>query len=86
MASLSSMPFPQHDPLAHKRLFHSLIFGHAWEYFRTTHALAPFSLAPTSFDTTLALTTLHPDSNGYFSPFLEEYEPGQGYELFFNYN
>jgi hypothetical protein len=75
------MPFPQHDPLVHKHLFHSLIFGHARKYFKATRALAPFSPAPTSFDTTLALTALHPNSNGYFSPFLEKYEPNQNFEL-----
>jgi hypothetical protein len=71
MASLSSMPFPQHDPLAYKCFFCSLIFGHAWEYFTATRALTPFPPASTSFDTTLVLTTIHLDSNGYFLHFLE---------------
>jgi hypothetical protein len=62
-------------------LFHSVTFGRAREYFRATHALAPFSPARTSFNTTLALTTLHPESNGYFPLFLKDYEPNQDFKL-----
>jgi hypothetical protein len=51
-ASLSSMPLAQHDPPIHKCLFRNLVFEHVGEYFQVTHILAPFFLAPTSFDTT----------------------------------
>jgi len=77
----NSIPFPQYDPPTHKHLLHSLNFGYAKEYSWAVHTLAPFSLAPTSFNTTSALTTLHPKSNGYFSLFLENYEPNQDHEL-----
>jgi hypothetical protein len=43
--------------------------------------LAPFSLTPTFSDTTSALTALHLESNGYFSFFLEDYEPNQDLKL-----
>jgi hypothetical protein len=76
------MPFPQHDPPSHKCLFHSLVFGCAGKfYFKATYALAPFSLAPTSFDTTLTLITLHLESNGYFPLFLKDYKPNQNLEI-----
>jgi hypothetical protein len=39
--------------------------------------LALVSFAPTSFDTTLAFTTLHPRSNSYFLFFLKNYELDQ---------
>ncbi len=71
VANSNSMPLPQHDPPTHKHLFHSLILEHATKYFRIVHALALFFLTPTSFNTTLALTALHPKSNGYFPLFLE---------------
>jgi hypothetical protein len=67
------MPLPQHDPLAHKHFFHSLVFRCVGKHFRAICTLAPFSLTPTSFDTTSILTMLHPDSYGYF--FLKDYEP-----------
>jgi hypothetical protein len=38
-----------------------------------------------SFTTTSALTALHPESNGYFSFFLEDYELNQDLELSFDY-
>ncbi len=60
LVSLSSIPFPQHDLPIHKRPFRNLAIGHAAEYFRAARVLAPFSLTPTSSNTTSALTTLHP--------------------------
>jgi hypothetical protein len=51
------------------------------EHSRATHALAPFSLAPMSFDTTLALTALHLDLDGYILFILKDYEPDQDFEL-----
>jgi hypothetical protein len=45
------------------------------------HALAPFFLVPTSSNTTSTFTALHPELNGYFSLFLEDYEPNQDLEL-----
>jgi hypothetical protein len=75
------MPHAQHDPLIHKRLFHNLVFRHAEEYSRTTSVLASFSLASTSFDTTLTFIVLHPKSNSFFLFFLEDYEPNQDLEL-----
>jgi hypothetical protein len=77
------MPFPQHDPLTYKCFLHNIIVGCVGEYSITTHTLAPFSFAPTSPDTTLALTTLQPKSNGYFLFFLKDYELDQNIELFF---
>jgi hypothetical protein len=74
-ASSSSIPFPQHDPLTHKRLLYNLTLGRAGEYFLPTCVLAPFFPTPISSNTTLAFTTLHPESNGYFSLFFENYEP-----------
>jgi hypothetical protein len=75
------MPFPQHDPLAHKHLFHNLLFECVGEYFRATYTLALFPLTPMSSDTTLVLTTLHPKLDGYFSLFLEVYELDQDLDL-----
>jgi hypothetical protein len=74
-ASLNSIFFSQHDLPTHKCLLRSLALGYVWEYFRTTCTLALFSLASTFFDTTSTLITLHPETNGYFSFFLEDYEP-----------
>ncbi len=51
------------------------------EHFRTTHALAPFSPTPTSFDTTSVITALHPDLNGCFLLIFKDYEPDQDFEL-----
>jgi hypothetical protein len=65
------VPFPQHDLPVHKRL----LFGHVGEYFNVTCTLAPFPFAPMSFDTTLVLTALHLESNGYLSLFLKENKP-----------
>jgi len=67
-----SMPFPQHDPLTHKCLFHSLALGRVREYFRAAHVLAPFFLAPTSSITTLVLIAPHPKSDGYFPLFFKK--------------
>jgi hypothetical protein len=68
----------------HKRLLRSLTFGRAREYFWVVYVLAPFSPTPTSFDNTLALSTLHFKSNAYFPFFLKDYEPDQ--DLKFSYN
>jgi len=76
--------FPQHDLLTHKCLLCSLALVCAREYSWTIHALAPFFPTPTSFDTTSTLTTLHPESNGYFSLFLQDYKPDQDLKLFSN--
>jgi hypothetical protein len=75
LTSSNSIPFPQHDPSTHKRLFHNLTLRHVREYFRVTYVLAPLFFAPTSSHTTLALTTLHLELNGYFSLFFEGYKP-----------
>ncbi len=60
------MPLAQRDPPIHKHIFHNLILGCARKYFQTTHILAPFFPTPVSFDTILALTTLHFESNNFF--------------------
>jgi hypothetical protein len=78
------MPFPQHDPLTHKCLLRNLIFGCAREYFKTTHALEPFSFAPMSFNTISTLTALHLKSNGYFPFFSKDYEQDKNLEFFSN--
>jgi hypothetical protein len=70
-------PFPQHDPLTHKRLFHNLILGGAGEYSQTIRTLTPFSPTPTSSNTTSTFIALHLKSNGYFSFYLKNYEPDQ---------
>jgi hypothetical protein len=62
----------------------SSIIKCAKKYSRTTRALALFPPTPTSSDTTSALTTLHLESDGYFLFFLEDYEPNQNFELFFD--
>ncbi len=84
LTSSSSIPFPQHDLLTHKNLFYSLTLGHAREYSQATCALAPFSPALTSSDTTSTLTTLHPKANGYFPFFLENYKLNQKFKLSFD--
>jgi hypothetical protein len=69
------MPPPQHNPLIHKkRLLHNLTFKRVGEYFGTTHALTPLSLVPTSFETTLVLSILHPQSNDFLPLLLEDFE------------
>jgi hypothetical protein len=83
LASLNSIPFPQHDLPIHKHLLRSLTFGHVEEYFQAIRVMAPFFPAPISFNTTSTLTTLHPKSNGYFHFFLEDYEPNQDLKFFF---
>jgi len=77
------MPLPHHDPQGHKHLCYSLIFRRVGEYFRTTCTFAPFSFTPMSSNTTLALTALHPKSNGYFPFFLKDYELNQYFEFYF---
>jgi hypothetical protein len=72
---------PQHDLPTHKCLYHSLVSGHAREYSQAVWTLAPFFPAPTSSNTTLALTTLNPDSNGFFWLFLKDYELYQDFKL-----
>jgi hypothetical protein len=59
----------------------SLALGHVVKYSPATCTLAPFSFAPTSFDITLTFTALHPESNGYFLFFLEDYKQDQDFEL-----
>jgi hypothetical protein len=66
-------------------LFCSLAFGCTGEYFQATWALASFSFTPMSSDTTSALATLQPKSNGHFSLFFEDYELNQNLELSFDY-
>jgi len=83
--SLTLMFLSQHDPTIHKHLFRSLVLGHAREYFRTTQVLAPFSLAPTSFETILVLTNLHLESYGFFSLFLEDHKLDQDLKLSSNF-
>ncbi len=85
LTNSNSIIFPQHDPPTHKRLFHSLTLGRAREYSQTIYVLAPFSLAPMSFNTTSTLTTLHFESNGYFPLFLEDYEPNQDLKFSSNF-
>jgi hypothetical protein len=46
--------------------------------------LAPFSPTPTSSNTISVLTALHFNSHGYFSFFLEDYEPDQDFKLSFD--
>ncbi len=75
--SLNLMPLPQHDPLVHKLFHHNLVLGCVKEYSKTTHALTPFSLASMTSNTTLAFTTLHLKSDGYFSFFLKNYKQDQ---------
>jgi hypothetical protein len=72
---------PRHDPPTHKRLLCSLVFRRVKEYFKGTCTLAPFSLSPTSFNTTSTLTALHLQSHGYFPFFLEDYKLDQNLEI-----
>ncbi len=83
--SSSLVPFPQHDPLVHKRVFRSLVFGRVWEYSRVTHALASFSFTPTSFDIISTLVALHPNLDGSFSLILEDYKPDENFEFSSDY-
>jgi hypothetical protein len=75
------MLLPQHDPPVHKHLLHSLVFGHAGEYFRIVHALTPLSFAPTYSNTTLVFFSLHLQSDGFLPFSLEHYKPNQNLEL-----
>jgi hypothetical protein len=84
VASSNLLLLPQHDPPTHKCLFHNLVLRCVGEYFRATHALAPFSPAPISSNTTSALTALHLDSDGYFLFFLKDYELNQYLEFSFD--
>jgi hypothetical protein len=68
------MPFPQHDPLAHKHFFHNFVLRHVGEYFQAAHVLTPF-FAPMSFDTTSTLNILHHELDGLFVLFLKDYKP-----------
>jgi hypothetical protein len=77
--------FPQHDPLAHKRLLCNLVIGCAREYSRTTCALAPLPPTSTSSNTTSVFTALHPKLDGYFLLFLKDYELNQNLELSYDY-
>jgi hypothetical protein len=52
VASSNLIIFPQHDFLTCKCLFRNLTLGHAREYYRATHALAPFFPTPTFSNTT----------------------------------
>jgi hypothetical protein len=54
------------------------------EYFQVARVLAPFILAPMSFDTTSIFTTLQFELNGYFPLFLEDYKPDWDLELSFD--
>jgi hypothetical protein len=81
VTSLSLVPFTQHDPPIHKHFFCSLIIRHAREYSKTTYALAPFLLTPTSFNITLTLNALHLDLDDYFLLLLKDYEPYQYLEF-----
>jgi hypothetical protein len=76
---------PQHDPPTHKHFLHSLIIKNVREYSPVTHILAPFSLAPTSFNTTLTFIALHLKPYGFFLFLLKDYKPNQDLELLFNY-
>jgi hypothetical protein len=58
-------------------LVRNLALGCVGEYFRVAHTLTSFCFTPTSFDTSLALTALHPKLDGYFSFFFDDYEPDQ---------
>jgi hypothetical protein len=74
LANSNTIPFLQHDPPTHKHMLRNLTLGRVEEYSQAVHALAPFSLAPTSSDTTSFFIALHPESDGYFPLFLENYE------------
>jgi len=79
------MPLPQHDPPTYKCLIHNIVIGRVRDYFKATHTLAPFSLAPTSSDTTLVFIALHLELDGYFLLFLKDYKLDQELKLFFHY-
>jgi len=68
------MPPSQHDLPTHKHLFCNLVLKRALEYFQITCTLAPISLTPTSFDTTLTFTALHRELDIIFLLFLEDNE------------
>ncbi len=74
LTSSNSILFPHQDPPIHNRLFHSLAFGYAGEYSWVVHALALFSFAPMSFDTTSVFIALHFELDGYFPLFFKDYE------------
>ncbi len=77
LVSLNSIPFPKHDLLIHKCLFHTLTFGRVREYSQVVHILAP----STSSNPTLTLITLHLEPNGYILLFLKDYKPDQDLKL-----
>jgi hypothetical protein len=62
-------------------MFCNLALGRAGEYFQAACVLAPFFLAPTFSNITLALITLHHESNGYLLLCLENYELDKDFEL-----
>jgi hypothetical protein len=68
-------PLPQHDFPSHKCFFHKLVLGRVGGKTGTIHFLAPFSLTPTSFDTTSIYINLHLESYGFFPFFLKDYKP-----------
>ncbi len=84
MASSSLMPFPQHDPSAHKHFLHNLVLGHVSEYFQVVHVLTPFFFALMSFDTTSTHSILYHELDGLFMLFLKDYKPNQDFELSFD--
>jgi hypothetical protein len=61
-----------------------LTFGRAGEFFQIARTLAPFSFTFMSFNTTSIFTTLHPESDGYFLFFLEDYKLDQDLEFSFD--
>ncbi len=77
LTNSNSIPFPQHDLPTHKHLFRSLALGCIKEYFWVAHVLAPFFPTPTSFDTTSTFTALHPNLDGYFPLFFNDYKLDQ---------
>jgi hypothetical protein len=74
VASSSSMPFPQYDPLVHKHFLHNFVLKHVGEYFQAAHVLTPF-FALVSFNTTSTLSILHHELDGLFVLFLKDYKP-----------
>ncbi len=75
------MPPTQHDTPTHKHFLRSLILRCVRKYFHVARVLAPFFLAPTYFNATLALINLHLKSDEVFPLFLEEYKPNQDLEF-----
>jgi hypothetical protein len=65
-------------------LFHSLALGRVGEYFWAICALAPFSLASMSSNTTPTFIALHPKLDGYFPFFLEDYKLDQDLKFLLN--